>query len=154
MQFVNICPLKKAVSDDMKQYMKAKDTYALEAVRMLMADIKNAEIDSQKEMVDDDVVQAVKSALRKHKESLEMYSQGDRPELVEKTQRYIDTLTKYLPAQLSDAELEALVRSAIAELGDINPKTDFGKAMKAAMTKVGNKADGKLISEKVKQVLG
>ena len=146
--------LKDTISNDMKQFMKDKDVLALEAVRMLRAEIKNAEIDMKKELDDNEVIRVVQSSLKKNKESVEIYAKAGRDDLVAKEQRYIDVLTKYMPEQLSESELTDMIKSTLAELGDIDPKTGFGAAMKAVLAKVGNKADGKLVSAKVKEILG
>ncbi|MDR2870046.1 MAG: GatB/YqeY domain-containing protein [Deferribacteraceae bacterium] len=146
--------LKDVIAEDMKLFMKAKDTYALEAIRMLRSEIKNTEIDMKTELDDAGVLKVVQSAQKKHKEALEEFTNAGRTDLMAKSQTYVDTLSKYLPTQLSDSELDAAVREAIAELGELDPKSGFGQAMKAAIAKVGSRADGKLISAKVKEILG
>ena len=146
--------LKERINDDMKNYMRAKDTYALEAVRMLKADIKNAEIDAKREMDDEEVIKFARSFIKKHTEAAEICEKAGRQDLFEKEQKYLAVIEAYLPKQLSKEELTAVVKQVLASLGEIDTKTGFGAVMKAVMSKVGSAADGKLVGQVVKEVLG
>ena len=146
-------PLKAAINDDMKQYMKDKDTYALEAVRMLKSEIKYVEIEQQKELDDDGIIKVLQSAIKKNKEAAEIYEKAGRTDLRDKENRYTEVLSKYMPEQLDSAKVKEIVSSVIAEMGTVDPKTAFGAVMKASMSKIGNRAEGKTVSAVVKEVL-
>lgn len=146
--------LKEQITEDMKAYMKNKDTYALEAIRMLRAEIKNAEIELQKELADGDIIKVIQSTIKKNKEAAEIYDKAGRTDLRDKELRYTEVLSKYMPKQLEKSEVEAIVREVVKELGDIDPKTGFGAVMKAAVAKIGSSADGKMINSVVREVLG
>ena len=126
--------------------MRAKDSAKLGALRMLQSEIKKREIDSRTEMQDADVFKAIQTMLKQRNDSIEQFTKGNRPDLVEKEQLEVDILKKYLPAGMSAAEVEALVVAAIAESGAATPN-DIGKVMKIALAKAGGRADGKIINE-------
>lgn len=142
--------IKTTIDADMKQYMRDKDIFALEAVRMLKSEIKNAEIEKKKELEDDEVIKVVQSAIKKNKDALESCVNAGRNDLADKERKYIDTLSKYMPAQLSEAEIVEIIKSVIAEQGG---SANFGTVMKASMARVGSQADGKIVSAKVKELM-
>ena len=146
--------LKERINEDMKNYMRAKDVYALEAVRMLKADIKNAEIDVKKELNDEEIIKLARSFIKKHNEAAEICEKAGRSDLLAKEQKYLAVIEAYLPKQLSREELIAVVKEVRASLGEIDAKTGFGTLMKAVMAKVGSAADGKLVGQLIKEVLG
>ncbi len=146
-------PLKITINEDMKQYMKDKDTYALEAIRMLKSEIKYAEIEQKKELDDDSIIKVLQSAIKKNKEAAEIYEKAGRSDLRDKENRYSEVLSKYLPEQLDSARVKEIVQSLVAEMGNVDPKTGFGAVMKAAMAKIGGSAEGKTVSAAVKEVL-
>jgi uncharacterized protein YqeY len=145
--------LKDRINEDLKTFMRAKDIYALEAVRMLKADIKNAEIEAHKELNDDEILTIVCSGIKKHKEAAEISAKAGREDLLAKENRYNEILEAYLPKQLSKDEIKKVVHEVIAELGNVDPKADFGAVVKAVIAKVGFSANGKLVSAAVKEVL-
>ncbi|GAB7140075.1 GatB/YqeY domain-containing protein [Deferribacterales bacterium RsTz2092] len=146
--------LKDIINEDMKSYMRSKATFALEAVRMLKAEIKNAEINTMKTFEDADVVRTVQSIIKKNKEAIEIYVKNNRQDLADKEQQYIDALKKYVPEQLGDGELLEIIKAAIAELGGTDPKNSFSELMKKVLAKVDGRADGKTVSTKLKELLG
>ncbi|MDR2884928.1 MAG: GatB/YqeY domain-containing protein [Deferribacteraceae bacterium] len=145
--------IKDTINEDMKNYMRSKDTLALEAVRMLKSEIKNKEIDEMKELTDDGVLKIIHSTIKKNKEAAEIYAKAARKDLEDKENRYSEVLSKYLPAQMGEGELQSIVKAVLADMPDVDPKTGFGVVMKAVLAKVGNQADGKTVSAVVKQTL-
>jgi len=144
--------LKEQILEDIKHYMKEKDNVALNAVRMLKSDVKNAEIAAIKELDDEGVIKVVVSSIKKRKDSAEIYIKNGRQDLADKELAEIKVLEKYLPAQLDDEAIKAVITEVIASLDD-NMKKNFGAVMKNVMAKVGSSAEGKRVSELIKGML-
>lgn len=144
--------LKEQILEDIKHYMKEKDNVALNAVRMLKSDVKNAEIAAIKELDDEGVIKVVTSSIKKRKDSAEIYIKNGRQDLADKELAEIKVLEKYLPAQLDDEAIKAVINEVIASLDD-NMKKNFGAVMKNVMAKVGSSAEGKRVSELIKGML-
>lgn len=144
--------LKEQILEDIKHYMKEKDNIALNAVRMLKSDIKNAEIAAIKELDDECIIKVVASSIKKRKDSAEIYIKNSRQDLADKELAEIKVLEKYLPAQLDDESIKAVINEVIASLDD-NMKKNFGAVMKNVMAKVGSSAKGKRVSELIKGIL-
>ncbi len=144
--------LKEQILEDIKHYMKEKDNIALNAVRMLKSDIKNAEIAAIKELDDEGIIKVVASSIKKRKDSAEIYIKNSRQDLADKELAEIKVLEKYLPAQLDDEAIKAVINEVIASLDD-NMKKNFGAVMKSVMAKVGSSAEGKRVSELIKGIL-
>lgn len=141
--------LKDQITEDMKTYMRSKNTVALGAVRMLKSEIKNVEIDSG-ELDDAGVQKVIATAIKKRKDAAEQYTNAGRPELAEKEMAEAEFLSKYMPQQLSEDEVKAIVAEA-CEGVDTSDKKNFGKVMQAVMAKAGGRADGKLVNQLVKE---
>ena len=144
--------LKEQILEDIKHYMKEKDNVALNAVRMLKSDVKNAEIAAIKELDDEGVIKVVASSIKKRKDSAEIYIKNGRQDLADKELTEIKVLEKYLPAQLDDEAIKAVITEVISSLDD-NMKKNFGAVMKNVMAKVGSSAEGKRVSELIKGML-
>lgn len=146
--------LKTTLTQDMKNAMKAKDALALTTLRMLISEVKKREIDSKdKEELDDSaVLKVVQSLIKQRRDSIAAFEKGGRAELAAKEAEEIKVLEKYLPTQLSEDELRALVKEAIAETGASSPK-DMGQVMKMVLAKADNRADGKTVSQMVQAEL-
>ena len=144
--------LKEQILEDIKHYMKEKDNVALNAVIMLKSDVKNAEIAAIKELDDEGVIKVVASSIKKRKDSAEIYIKNGRQDLADKELAEIKVLEKYLPAQLDDEAIKAVITEVIASLDD-NMKKNFGAVMKNVMAKVGSSAEGKRVSELIKGML-
>ncbi|KAA0258084.1 GatB/YqeY domain-containing protein [Deferribacter autotrophicus] len=142
--------LKNQILDDMKKFMREKNEIALGAIRMLRAEIKNAEIDKKKELDDDEVIQVVQSAIKKRKDAVEQYEKAGRADLAEKEKKEIEILSKYLPEQLSEEELKKIIEEEIGKL-ESKDKKYFGQVMKGVMSKVKGRADGKLVNKLVNE---
>lgn len=145
--------LRDEIADQMREAMKARDSGRVGALRMLMAAIKNTEVERRHELSDGEVLEVVAKEAKRRRESIEAFSQGGRDDLVAKETAELEVLEAYLPAKLSDDELAALVDEAIAETGASTPK-QMGEVMKALMPKVRGRADGAQVSAMVKQRLG
>lgn len=144
--------LKERITEDIKTYMREKDTVSLNAVRMLKSDVKNTEIDTMKELDDAGIIKVVQSGIKKRKDSAEVYVKAGRQELADKELAEIKALEKYLPEQLGEEEIEALVKNTVAEM-EQDSRKNFGMVMKAVMAKVSGRADGKTVSEVIKRVI-
>jgi uncharacterized protein len=141
--------LKDQLDADLKSAMIAKDTVRLSVVRMLKSAVKYREIELMKPLDDAGVLQVITSEIKRHKDSVEQYRAGNRQDLVDQEEAEIRVLQTWLPAQLSEEALRALVDAAVTSTGAAGPR-DMGKVMKALQPEVTGKADGKLVSELVK----
>ena len=146
--------IKDLLTEDMKQAMNDKESgkLRLSVIRMARANIKNIEIDEKRELNDDEVLAVLVKEVKMRQDSLEEFAKAGREELVEQAKQEIAILRKYLPEQLSDEELRALVEEAVAETGAAGPK-DMGKVMAALMPKTRGRADGKRINTMVRELL-
>lgn len=145
--------LVEKIDSDLKAAMKAKDSGRVSIIRMLKARLKNREIEKHEGLTDDDVVSTVTSMMKQMRDSAEQYRKGDREELALKEEAEMEILKGYLPAGLSEAEVVKIIKEAIAEAGAASP-ADMGRVMKLVMPKVKGRADGRLVNEKVKELLG
>jgi uncharacterized protein len=144
--------LKDQLNESMKTAMKARDALRLSAVRMVLSMVKNREIDQKKDLNDQDVIEVISTLVKQRRESIRMYLEGNRPDLVEKEEAELEILLGFLPAQLSTAEIEALVDRIISETG-AQGAGDMGRVMKALTPLTAGKADGKSVSDTVRQKL-
>jgi uncharacterized protein YqeY len=145
--------LRERIDTDIKQALKSGAKDKLSALRMLSAALKNKQIDKRRPLTEEEVVETVRSLIKQRKDSIEQFAKGGRQDLVDKETAEVGVLEVYLPQQLSREELEAMVRDAVTQTGAQGAK-DMGKVMKALVPAVGGRADGKLLSELVKQTLG
>jgi uncharacterized protein YqeY len=138
---------------DLKDAMRAKNTVALDALRGLKARIISERTSGsvQKEFTDEDIQAFVASEIKRRKDSITAYTDGGRPELAAKEQQEVDVLLKYMPEQLSEAEVRAIITSKLE--GQSFAPTDFGKAMALVMPELKGKADGQLVSKILKEKL-
>ena len=144
--------LKEQLNDAMKAAMKARDDLRLSAVRMVRSAIKNREIDQKKELDDQGVIDVVSTLVKQRRESIRMYQEGNRPELAEKEEAELNVLLGFLPTQLAPKEIEELVARIIIETGAQGAK-DMGRVMKALTALTAGKADGRTVSDIVKNKL-
>lgn len=146
--------LRERIDDDVKNALKSGAKDKLSTLRMLIAALKNKQIDNKrKPLTDEEVLESVRSLIKQRKDSIELFAKGGRQDLVDKETAEITVLDAYLPAAMSREELDSLIRDVIAQSGAQGSK-DLGKVMKALVPKVGGRADGKLVSELVKNALG
>ncbi|HEY5999079.1 MAG TPA: GatB/YqeY domain-containing protein [bacterium] len=144
--------LKDQLEGGLKEAMKSGDRVAVSAIRLSLSEIKNAAIDKRRPLEDNEVVNILRSGIKKRQESIEMFAKGGRQDLVDKETAEAKVIERFLPAGLSAAELEALVDAAIAESGAASMK-DIGKVMKAVLPKVAGRADGAEINKLVRAKL-
>ena len=144
--------LKGQIDADYKAAMKARDDLKVSVLRLLRSAIHNAEIDKQRALTDDEILGVIQSEVRKRRESIEAFQQGGRQDLVEREQAELAILESYLPKALTREELEALVRETVREVGALSVR-DMGKVMSALMPKVKGRADGRKVSNLVRQIL-
>jgi uncharacterized protein YqeY len=145
--------LREKITEDMKAAMKARETDRLGAIRLLQAALKQKEVDERVELTDDLVLAIIEKMLKQRKDSIEQFTAGNRPDLVAKEQFEVGVLSVYLPAQLSDAEVDAILAGVIAETG-ANSARDMGKVMNALRPRVAGRADMGRLSGLVKARLG
>lgn len=145
--------LLERIDEDLKSSLKARDALKTSVIRMLKAGIKNREIEKRGSLEDGEVHAVISTMIKQRKDSVEQYGKAGRTDLADKEEEEIKILMEYLPAQLSEEELEGIIREAISEAGAASPG-DMGKVMKILMPRVKGKADGKLVNQKVKEMLG
>lgn len=145
--------LKDQLAEDMKTAMKAKDQVTLSTIRMVTSAIKNKEIELIRKLSEEEVAEVVVKAIKQRRDSIEQYRKGAREDLAVKEEAEIVVLERYLPKQLTEEEITALAREAIAAVGATSAK-EMGKVMGQLMPKVKGKADGGLVNRVVKGLLG
>jgi uncharacterized protein YqeY len=145
-------PLKDRVTEDMKTAMRAGDKERLATIRLIMAAIKQREVDERITLDDSQVLAAVEKMIKQRKEAITQFASGGRADLVAKETAEIAILQTYLPAQMSDAEIDGLIAEAIASSGAASIK-DMGKVMAAVKAKAQGRADMGAVSARIKQKL-
>jgi uncharacterized protein YqeY len=143
--------LKAKLGDDLKSAMRERDSVRLDAIRSIRAAITQREVDGQKELDDAAIIDLIRALRKQRLESIEQYTLGGRPDLVEKETREKELLEAYLPAAPDAAALEAAVRAAISQTGASSVK-DMGRVMQLAKQQLGS-VDGKVLSDLVKKLL-
>ena len=143
--------IEEQLLQDMKLAMKAGKKLELETIRMLRAQIKTTSIDKKDELTDSEVTQVLQKEAKKRKEAIEMYQSGGREDLVNKETAELEIIATYLPEQLSDEELDSIIKETVSML-QITSEKDVGRVMGAVMPKVKGKADGKVVQQKVKDI--
>ncbi|MGC3990910.1 MAG: GatB/YqeY domain-containing protein [Chthoniobacteraceae bacterium] len=146
---------QERIDNDLKEAMKARETERLNVLRMLKAALKNLAIEKgglQFQLEEADALAVVRKQVKQRHDSIEGFEKGGRPELAEKEKSELKILQSYLPQQLSEEELSALVKEAIAEAGATS-KQQLGAVMKLANAKAAGRAEGKAISAEVQKQL-
>ena len=144
--------IRQTISDDMKTFMRAKDTARLGAIRLLQASIKQKEVDERIELNDDQILAVIQKMLKQRKDSIEAYQQANRQDLIDQEQLEIEVLTKYMPEPLSDEEINKFIEEAIVTTGAADMK-DMGKVVGVLKSKVAGRADMGEVSKLVRQKL-
>lgn len=143
--------LKERLMDDLKVSMKEKDVVKKNAITMIRAAIKQIEVDKRIELGDEEVSDIISKQLKEKKMAITEFEKGQRQDLIDLTNDEINILLEYLPKQLSQEEVEAIVKDVISEGGYTSMK-DIGKIMKDVMPKIKGRADGKMVNQAVKKV--
>lgn len=144
--------LRDQISEDMKAAMRAKESERLATIRLLLAVIKQREVDERVTLDDAGVTAVVDKMIKQRKDSISQFEAAGRTDLVEKEQAEVAVLSAYLPAQLSDAEVAAEVQAAVAQTGAAGPQ-DMGKVMGVLKGKLAGRADMTAVSALVKAAL-
>lgn len=150
--------LKEQLDIDLKEAMRSKDEARLIAIRMLKAAVSNLEFtrtdprnpQHNQPVTDGDLARVVDNQIKQRRESIELFQKGNRKDLVEKEQAEINALLKYMPPQLTRAEIREQIEQLVAELGT----REFPKVMKEAAARLKGRADGKLVNEVVRELTG
>ncbi|MDP2664982.1 MAG: GatB/YqeY domain-containing protein [bacterium] len=163
--------MKETIQKDLKNALLSKDETRVSTLRMLLAVVgnkeiekrtlfskknpnaKEAELQKQSLLSNEEVQQLIAGDVKKHKESIDMFQKGNRPDLVDKEVKELKILEAYLPEQMGEEEVRKLVEEAISSTGAKTPQ-EMGKVMAALMPKIKGKADGALVSRIVKELLG
>ncbi|NCO74234.1 MAG: GatB/YqeY domain-containing protein [Cyanobacteria bacterium] len=148
--------LKEQINEDIKLAMKAKDKIRLETVRSIKKFLLEKEIElrgkGKDNLTPEDEIEILVQQAKQRRDSIEQYIQGGRQDLADKEKTELDIIETYLPAQVSDSELEEIITNIITKLG-ANTAKDLGKVMGVAMKELKGKTDGKKIQELVKSKL-
>jgi uncharacterized protein YqeY len=144
--------LKEKLSEDMKAAMRAKESDKLATIRLINAAIKQREVDERIELGDDQVLSVIEKMIKQRKDSITQFEAGGRQDLADKEKAEIVVLAAYMPAQMSDAEVQAEVAAAIAQSGASGPQ-DMGKVMAVLKPKLAGRADMTAVSGLVKASL-
>lgn len=146
--------LSQTIRDQLNESMKEKNEVKTSTLRMLISTIKYFEIAKGRDYqaTDQDVLDTIQKEVKKRRESIDMYTRGNRPELAEKEQQELDILAAYLPKQMGEDEIRTLVKDAISKTGATSIQ-DIGKVMGALMPQTKGKADGSLVGKIVREEL-
>jgi hypothetical protein len=139
------------LEQDFKQALKDKNEITTSALRNLKAEIKNTEIEKRRELTSEEVLEVVRKKVKQHKDSIESFKAGARADLLAREEGQMAVLLKYLPQQLTEEQVRAMVRNAIEKL-QAKP-SDFGKVMKEVLAEAKGQTDGNVVSKIVKEEL-
>ena len=144
--------LKEQITEDMKNAMRAKDTGRLGTIRLLLAAMKQKEVDERIELDDAAVIAIVEKLIKQRKDSISQFQAANREDLVAIENAELVVLQAYMPAQMSEAEVAAVVAKVVAEVGATGPQ-DMGKVMGVVKPQLAGKADMGIVSAQVKAAL-
>jgi len=145
--------LNKKIADDLKDAMKAKDSFRLSCLRMLKSSIKNKQVEIGRELKDEEIQKVISSLVRKSKEAAGEFRAGGREDLATKEESEASLLYEYLPEQLTRGKMEEIIKQVISELQAESLK-DLGRVMKTAMARMAGRAEGKEVNTIVRELLG
>ncbi len=144
--------LKEQITEDMKSAMRAKETERLGTIRLLLAAIKQREVDERITVDDAGIIAIVEKLIKQRKDSIEQFQKAGRTDLVDQESKELGILQAYMPAQLSEAEVQAAIQNTISSLGAAGPQ-DMGKVIGALKAQLAGKADMGMVSGMVKAAL-
>jgi uncharacterized protein YqeY len=145
----SIMTLKLRISDDMKAAMRAKESARLGALRLLLAAIKQREIDERIELDDATILGVIEKQIKQRRDSVSQYEKAQREDLASAERFEIEVLSAYMPAQLSEAEIDAAIDAALAETDAAGPAA-MGKAMGLLKARLAGRADMSMVSARLK----
>jgi len=144
--------LQQRLDDDLKVAIKSSDNLKTSAIRMVKAAIKNKQIEKRSELSDEEIISVISTLSKQRRESIELFSKGGREDLAEKEKKELLILQSYLPSQLSPEELDHLINEAIKEASAEGVR-DMGKVMRILMPRLKGAADGKVVNQRVIELL-
>lgn len=147
--------LYETIGSNLKEAMKAGDTFTRDTLRLAQSALKNTALDKRKDaatLSDDEVIEVLKRLVKQRKDSITQYVAGGRADLAATEQAEIEVIQKYLPAEMDDATLESTIVAALAEV-ELTQKSDMGKAMGVAMVAVAGAASGDRVKKVVESIL-
>lgn len=136
---------KSKLQDGLKDALKQKDTVRLSLYRMLLASIKNKEVEKIRPLTEDEFIAVVKTSVKQHVESIESFKKGNRPDLAEKEEKELAILKEFMPSQLSEAEIAREIEEAMVSL-QVQGQKEMGKVIKFILEKFPGRIDGKVLS--------
>ena len=148
-----VMSLQQKIEDDFKAAMKASNRLKVSVLRMVKAAIKNKQIEKRAELSEDDILSVLSSLSKQRMESIEQFSKGGREDLAEKERQELAILQSYLPKQLTPEELDTIIIEAIQESSAQGIIKDMGKVMRLVMPRVRGAADGKIVNQRVRELL-
>jgi len=152
MEIIMTSAIKAQILEDMKTAMRAQEKERLATIRLIMAALKQREVDERIELTDEHVLAILNKMIKQRRDSISQFETGNRPDLAQKEADEILVIQKYMPAQLSNAEIEQTVAAVIQESGATSAK-DMGKVMGLLKAKLQGKADMTVVSQAVKEKL-
>ncbi|WP_105619832.1 GatB/YqeY domain-containing protein [Vallitalea okinawensis] len=144
--------LKAKLMDDLKTAMKEKDTVKKSTVTLVRSAIKQVEVDTREELNDEQVIEIIARQVKQRRDAIEEFKKGDRQDLVEQSEKELAILMEYLPQQLTEDEVQEIVKAVVEETGASSMK-EMGKVMPKVIARTKGRADGKLVSQFVKEAL-
>lgn len=144
--------IKDKIVEDMKTAMRAHEKERLGTIRLILAALKQREVDERIVLTDEDVLQTLNKMIKQRRDSIAQFEAGNRPDLVQKEVEEVRVIQLYMPAQLSEQEIQEAIREAMQTSGASSAK-DMGKVMAALKSKMQGKADMTVVSAQVKALL-
>jgi len=144
--------LQQRLGDDLKAAMKSSDSLKTSVLRMVKAAIKNKQVEKREELSDEEIISVISTLTKQRRESIDLFSKGGREDLAEKERQELAMLQLYLPGQLSPEDLDRIIMEAINESSAEGVK-DIGKVMRLIMPRVQGAADGKVVNQRVRELL-
>jgi len=144
--------VEEKVKTDLKAAQKKKDELKVSVLRLLLSAFHNRQIEKQRKLAEEDFLEVINSQIKQRKQSIEAFKKGGREELVEKEKKELEILKTYLPARISEGELEEIVSQVISSTG-VKDASSFGKVMGKVMAKVKGRAQGQTVAKIVKRKL-
>ena len=144
--------LQQRLDDDLKGAIKSSDKLKTSVLRMLKAAIKNKQVEKNRELSEEEVISVISTLSKQRRESIELFSKGGREDLADKEKQELLILQAYLPSQLTPDQLDRLIVETIQESSAEGVK-DMGKVMRLLMPRIKGAADGKLVNQRVKELL-
>jgi uncharacterized protein YqeY len=145
-------PLKKNIEDDLSQAIKGRKQVVMDSLRLFKAVLKNVEIEKRRELTDEEAVELLSRQIKKHKEAIEEFQKGGRPDLVQHEKEQAEVLEKYLPEQLSADDLRNLIKEVVQEK-NVSSVKQIGLVMGEVMKRVQGRADGSRVKSLAEEVL-